>query len=194
MKKQILVKCANDECLRLDECVPNPNNPRTIKRERLDALKDQLKRLGIIKPAIVDVDNIILGGNMRHKALGELQEEGYDVTFPVSIFDGTEEERKLIVLADNNDAGDWDIPALSEYVADFELTYPDTNFSLSGFTPEDLVDLGAIPEETAVPPQDTDEDAIPDVVVKNPVTKRGDVWELGRSVWCPKCNKRHFVD
>jgi DNA modification methylase len=175
----IQVRCAYDQLLRLSECIPNPDNPRSITPEKLERLKSQLKELGIFKPAIIDESGVILGGNMRHKALLELEAEGYTVEYPVSTFKGTEEERRVLVLADNSSAGEYDIGALGEYVSGLEDDFPDLDMELIGLGQEELVDMGVIPEETEYPPVEAEDD-IPDVVVKNPITKRGDVWELGK--------------
>ena len=61
--------------LKISEIIPNPNNPRNIKREQLDKLKQSIKdfpQMFNLRPIIVDENNMVLGGNMRLKALEEL--------------------------------------------------------------------------------------------------------------------------
>jgi len=53
----------------------NPSNPRLIKDEKFAKLVKSIKdfpKMMELRPIIVNAENIILGGNMRFKALKEL--------------------------------------------------------------------------------------------------------------------------
>ena len=62
--------------IKLSTIKPNPDNPRLIKDEKFYKLVNSLETFGEkmmpLRPIVVDEDNIILGGNMRFKALKEL--------------------------------------------------------------------------------------------------------------------------
>lgn len=49
-------------------------NPRSINREELDRLKQQMVRLGDYKPVLINKDSVLIGGNMRYLGRTELAE------------------------------------------------------------------------------------------------------------------------
>lgn len=113
-----------------------PKNPRIIKDARFWALVDSLNALPEMLEArdiIVypfDGNYIIIGGNMRVKACKEL---GWK-TVPCCILreDTPTEKLRRIILADNYNAGEDDIEALSEdweidELADFDIEIPEVS-------------------------------------------------------------------
>ena len=115
--------------LKISEIKPNPNNPRNIKREQLDKLKQSIKdfpQMFNIRPIIVDENNMVLGGNMRLKALEEL---GYEEVEIIKVYDLTEEQKKEFIIKDNLSYGDWDWDMLEldwdiELLQDWGLEMP----------------------------------------------------------------------
>lgn len=91
-------------------------NPRNIKKKDFERLKKQIQQLGIYKPLVCVLENgqyITLGGNMRLRALRELQHKEVDI----SIVKAKSEVRKLeYALSDNDRAGEYDEQALAELV------------------------------------------------------------------------------
>jgi len=91
----------------------NPTNPRFIRDERYEKLKQSIKDFpGMLelREIIVDENMIILGGNMRYKALVEL---GYTET-DIKIAKGlTEEQKKEFIIKDNLEFGEWDWDSLA---------------------------------------------------------------------------------
>lgn len=61
--------------VKLSEIKPWGENPRDISREGLDRLKKQITDLGQHTPLIVDEEGNVLGGNMRYRAMSELNWE-----------------------------------------------------------------------------------------------------------------------
>ena len=62
--------------MKLKDINPNPNNPRLVKDDRFKKLVasiEQFPEMMELRPMIVDENNVILGGNMRYKALKELK-------------------------------------------------------------------------------------------------------------------------
>jgi DNA modification methylase len=102
--------------MKLNEIYINPKNPRIIKDDRFKKLCQSIKefpKMMKLRPIIVDSNGMILGGNMRFKALKEL---GYkDIPDEWVKRDGelTEAEKQRFVIADNIGFGeyDWDVLA-----------------------------------------------------------------------------------
>ena len=114
----------------------NPKNPRLIKDDRFKKLCNSIKefpKMMKLRPIIVDADGMILGGNMRFKALKEL---GYkEVSDEWIKRDGelTEDEKQRFIIADNIGFGeyDWDILANEwdeQELDDWGLDIPDFAF------------------------------------------------------------------
>ena len=63
----------NKLTLKVSEIKNNPSNPRLIKDDKFKKLVVSLKEFPImakkLRKVVIDEDNIILGGNMRFKAL-----------------------------------------------------------------------------------------------------------------------------
>lgn len=107
----------------------NGDNPRTIKPHQLEKLKKSIKdfpKMLEIRPIVVDSNNIVLGGNMRLKALQELNITEVPI---VRIDELTEEQKKEFIIKDNVGYGDWDWDVLN---ANWDM--------------EDLIDWGLEPE------------------------------------------------
>ena len=86
----------------------NPDNPRVIKDDMFKKLVTSIKEFPEmleLRPLIIDEDNIVLGGNMRLKALNHLGIS--DV--PVKKIEGlTPEQKKEFIVKDNLSYGEWD--------------------------------------------------------------------------------------
>lgn len=85
-------------------------NPRTIDEEQMQRLKEQLVRLGQYKPSVIIRDgayNVVIGGNMRTKAMRELVEEGHEQFKMVWVSDLElkKEKGKFAIYIDGERAG-----------------------------------------------------------------------------------------
>lgn len=95
-------------------------NPRTITEADTERLKKQLLNLGQYKPLIIVVvgeQGIVLGGNMRLKAMRELVEEGHKQfeNIWVAPVEAPDDKRKLeYALSDNDRAGQYQEDELVE--------------------------------------------------------------------------------
>lgn len=144
-------------------------NPRSIEKKDFERLVAQIKKHGVYKPLIVNQDGIIVGGNMRFKALQYL--EVSEVW--VSIVQTKDEAEMLeIALSDNDRAGSYDEEALAEMVSlydiDQELYTIDTGKMLS------IADV-----KNKYGP-DPEEDEAPDVAEGPAESKLGEIYELGQ--------------
>ena len=83
----------------------NPDNPRQINEAKFKKLKQSIKdfpKMLELRPIVVDKEGIILGGNMRYRALQELGMEIKDEW--VKVADKlTDEERRRFIVEDNLD-------------------------------------------------------------------------------------------
>ena len=98
----------------LSKLKENPENPRRISKERLDALCKSIKefpKMMSLRPIIIDKDGVILGGNMRYRALKKLGYKEIPDEWVKKDGELTEEERRRFIIVDNNEYGeyDWDI-------------------------------------------------------------------------------------
>jgi site-specific DNA-methyltransferase (adenine-specific) len=96
----------------------NPNNPRVIKDDKFKKLVQSLKDLpemAQVRPIVVNQDMIVLGGNMRLKAM---KEAGWKEA-PVAIVDWDEDKQRQFIIKDNVGFGEWDWDMLAnEWDAD----------------------------------------------------------------------------
>jgi DNA modification methylase len=110
MKKTYQMKI---EKVKLSEIKPNPKNPRLIKDEKFKKLVKSIKdfpQMLELRPIVVDENNIILGGNMRFKAL---KEAGYSEVSIVRANDLTSEQKDEFIVKDNVGFGEWDWDTLA---------------------------------------------------------------------------------
>lgn len=109
--------------MKLNTIQLNPNNPRFIKDEKfkklVQSIKEFPKMLGL-RPIIVDKDGIILGGNMRYRAIQQLGLEMKDEWIKVAESLTAEEQRRFIV-EDNVGFGEWDWDKLANEYEKEEL-------------------------------------------------------------------------
>jgi ParB-like chromosome segregation protein Spo0J len=93
--------------VKINEVKSNPNNPRVIKDEKFQKLVQSLKDfpdMAEVRPIVVNTDMIVLGGNMRLKAMKEAGWKGV----PIEIVDWPEDKQREFVIKDNVGYGDWD--------------------------------------------------------------------------------------
>ena len=78
----------------------HPDNPRFIKDDKFKKLVKSLKefpQMADVRPLVVNQDMVILGGNMRVRAM---KEAGWKEA-PVEVVDWSEEKQKEFVIKDN---------------------------------------------------------------------------------------------
>jgi site-specific DNA-methyltransferase (adenine-specific) len=109
----------------------NPNNPRVIKDDKFKKLVQSLKDLpemAQVRPIVVNQDMIVLGGNMRLKAM---KEAGWKEA-PVAIVDWDEDKQRQFIIKDNVGFGEWDWDMLAnewdaESLGEWGLDVPQMN-------------------------------------------------------------------
>jgi DNA modification methylase len=112
------------------EIKPNTDNPRIIKDHKFKKLVKSIKDFPEMlekRPIVVDENMIVLGGNMRLKAL---QEAGVKDVW-IDVAEGwTEEQKKEFIIKDNVGFGEWDWDILAnewepDLLEDWGLDLPD---------------------------------------------------------------------
>jgi hypothetical protein len=91
---------------------PNPNNPRVIKDDKFHKLVESVKsfpEMSEVREIVVNKDMVILGGNMRYRAM---KEAGIKEVH-VRVVDWPEEKQKEFVIKDNVSGGEWDWDVLA---------------------------------------------------------------------------------
>lgn len=97
--------------MKISEIKPNPNNPRIIRDEKFAKLKKSIQdfpKMMSLRPIILDNQNVILGGNMRFRALQDLGYKEIPEEWVKKASELTEEEKKRFIIEDNVPFGEWD--------------------------------------------------------------------------------------
>ena len=111
--------------MKLSDIKPNPNNPRVIKDEKFIKLKKSIEdfpKMMKLRPMVINEDNIVLGGNMRLKALKELGYKEIPDEWVKRADELTEDEQRRFIIADNVGFGehDWEMLANEWNVEELE--------------------------------------------------------------------------
>mgnify|MGYP003628757473 FL=1 len=102
--------------IKLSTLTANPDNPRLIKDSKFDKLKQSIEefpKMLELRPIVITEDNIVIGGNMRLKALIELGYKDIPEEWIKQAERLTEDEVRRFIIADNVGFGehDWDLLA-----------------------------------------------------------------------------------
>jgi len=103
--------------MKIKELKSNPDNPRLIKDDKfLKLVKsiEQFPKMMELRPIIIDENNIILGGNMRFKALQELKYKDIPDEWVKRASDLTDDEKQEFIIKDNVSFGEHDFDILKE--------------------------------------------------------------------------------
>jgi len=119
-------------------------NPRSITKDSFERLKKQIQRLGKYKPLLITNDGIVVGGNMRIRALRALGIKTVQVTVIEfhndggkyyatidgeregdALFNSPEEGMMEYSLSDNDRAGFYDDDLLANLMPEFDINWAD---------------------------------------------------------------------
>lgn len=123
--------------VKITEVIANPNNPRLIKDDKFKKLVKSIQDFPDmlnVRPIVVNKDMVVLGGNMRLKAI---KEAGH-TEVAVEIVDWTEDQQKEFIIKDNASFGEWDWSDLANNWDSEELT--NWGIDIIGFS--NVEDLG----------------------------------------------------
>jgi site-specific DNA-methyltransferase (adenine-specific) len=149
---------------------PYPANPRKISAQAVSAVAGSIKAFGFKSPIVVDKDNVIINGHTRLQAAQQLGM----TEVPVIVADDlTPDQVRAYRLADNR------VAEFTEWDADFlknELESIECNLDFASFD-EVLEELKLEDEPETLDKGDPDE--VPAEAQGEPVSQRGEVFELG---------------
>lgn len=147
-------------------------NPRGIKKDKFEELKKRIQRHGQFKPLIITEDGEVLGGNMRLRAMKEL---GITDVWVSVVYPKTDAEKIEIALVDNEEMGYYEDQALAELISRYKDEIQLDNYSIHLSKPTSLDDL-----LQQYSPDEIIEDEAPELGDNPPVSKLGEVYQLGR--------------
>ena len=96
------------QVVKIKDIKSNPNNPRVIKDDKFHKLCESIKafpKMLELRPIVVNDDMVVLGGNMRLKALKHL---GLTEAPVIKASELTEEQQRQFIIKDNAGFGEWD--------------------------------------------------------------------------------------
>lgn len=155
----------NVQQVKIEKVKPYDKNPRKNKAA-VDYVANSIKEFGFQQPIVVDKDMVVIAGHTRLKAAKKLKLK----EVPVVIADNlTEEQVKAYRLADNKTAekAEWDFDLLTDEL----LSLQELDFDMEQFG----FDFDFSEDEEAVEDDNWEAD-----VPEEPISKRGDIWVLGR--------------
>jgi DNA modification methylase len=148
--------------VKITEVIANPNNPRLIKDDKFKKLVKSIQEFPDmlnVRPIVVNKDMVVLGGNMRLKAIKEAGIKEINV----DIVDWNEQQQKEFIVKDNVGYGEWDWDDLA-----------------NNWDAEELTDWGLdIPNfDSNVLEAEEDDFAVPDGGIETDIVL-GDLFEIG---------------
>lgn len=102
--------------MKITEITLNDKNPRYISEEKMAKLVNSIKtfeKMMALRPIVVDENNIIIGGNMRYRALLEMGYTDLPAKWVTRASDLTPEERNEFIIKDNISFGGWDMETIA---------------------------------------------------------------------------------
>ena len=163
----------------VEDLIPYVNNPRH-NDGAVDAVASSIKNFGFKVPIVIDSDNEIITGHTRLKAAKKL---GLEEVPCIVADDLTPEQVKAFRIADNktSEFAEWDLELL-----EIELEGLDDIFT--GFDDAEFDDIMGIDKEV-------EEDDFDEEPPENPISKRGDIWLLGKHrLMCGDSTKKEDVE
>jgi len=131
--------------MKLSEIKSNPDNPRVIKDDKFKRLCNSIKdfpKMMELRPIVIDADNVVLGGNMRLKALQFLGFKEVPNSWVKRADTLTDEEKKRFIITDNAGFGEWDWDVLANEWEQEQLI--EWGLDIPNFEPGDIVELEKI--------------------------------------------------
>lgn len=148
----------------VDLLKPYERNAKMHPQEQVEKIIKSIEEFGFITPCVIDADYNLIVGHGRVQAAKEIGIENVPCVFVEGL---TEAQRKAYILADNRlgELGEWDMDIVFGELEDLQAM--DFDIDVTGFE---------LPEEEPEVFDDEYEPTIP----KEPRTKPGDLWKLGR--------------
>ncbi len=128
----------------IDKLKPNPDNPRIIKDDKFKKLVQSIKdfpEMLKLRPIVVDKDMVVLGGNMRLRALKDAGVKEVEVIIANNL---TDDQKREFIIKDNVGFGEWNWETLANEWDSDKLD--EWGLVINNFNTDDI-DLDAFFEE-----------------------------------------------
>jgi site-specific DNA-methyltransferase (adenine-specific) len=158
----------------IESVTPYARNPRKIGADAISAVAGSIKEFGFKSPIIVDKDRVIINGHTRLKAAQQL---GLKEVPIVVASDLTPEQVRAYRIADNRSAefSKWDEDFLKvelDDIGDIDLSFCNVDEMLAELEEQSK-------QEQQEQMTEGDPDEVPAEAQGEPVSQRGEVFELG---------------
>src|ERR1700731_3996449 len=161
------------------ELKTNPINPRLHSQKQIRQIANSVRTFGFNVPVLIDRDNNVIAGHGRLLACREL---GWTEVPTLRLDHLTPAQARAFMIADNRltEIASWDDQLLAEQLKDLSLLGLDFSIEVTGFEMGEIdlriAALQDMPEQA----DDDPADAVPELPMRPPLSKIGDVWLLGR--------------
>lgn len=154
------------ETLKLSDLRPADYNPRIITEEEFSGLKESLTTFGQQENLIVNKDMTLISGHQRYEAMKAL---GWvDAVCNLVDLDKHQEKKLNVLMNSQAISGKYDDLMLSEILDELRLDEDYVPLRLDKLEPLDLSE------------KEIEEDEAPEVSIEPPVSKLGEIYQLGR--------------
>ena len=162
----------------IDELKPNPANPRHHSKKQIQQIAASIDAFGFNVSILIDREGNVVAGHGRLWACREL---GWTEVPTLCLDHLSPEQARAFMIADNklNENADWNDRLLAQQLKDLSVLGLDFSLEITGFEMGEI-DL-RIASLDEVPEPDADlADILPEAVAGPPISRIGDLWELGR--------------
>lgn len=171
--------------IKLSELKANLDNPRVIHDAEFKKLCNSIKEFPKMlekRPIAVDKDYMVLGGNMRLKALEELGYEEIPSNWIIDVSDLTEEEKERFIIVDNISYGEWNYDELANKfnqskLIDWGFKKFEFTGGYSAETKNKEIDVDSLEEETSITLKYTGDDYLKFIEKVNRLRNNGETYE-----------------
>lgn len=154
------------QTLQLDILQPATYNPREISKEEFQGLVNSLQTFGQQENLVVNKDLTIISGHQRYEAMKSL---GWtEAICNVVDLDKHQEKKLNVIMNSQAISGTYDDLKLAEILEELKLDDDYESLRLDALEPLDLSDV------------EVEEDEAPEVSSEPPISKLGEVYQLGR--------------
>ena len=173
VRRELRIEHVAIERLKLD-----PRNPRVHSDRQVKQIAGSIKAFGFNVPVLADQDGNLLAGHGRVYAARRLGLRQIPV---IRLEHLSPEQARAFAIADNrlSETSSWDERLLGEVFRDLASVELDFDLEATGFTMGEIdLRIEGLSVATAGDPDPADE--LPAVLNQPPVSRPGDLWQLGR--------------
>ena len=107
------------ETRQIKDLKEHEKNPRKITKDQMEKLKQSLKSFNYVETIVINLDNTILAGHMRIKAMKALGRGKEEIEVRVPNRQLTPREAEEYLIRSNKNSGEWDWERLAN---EWEIT------------------------------------------------------------------------